>query len=236
MEHEKPKRTYIRRKKALNESIKLIQNTLSKISMLSSNKISEREILSNAASFANSIEAQCWSPRLQMTDDEYRQVIMNKTEQICTTLWMKFHAKPGMENQFRQGGGIMQGTAFQPPPQAPIQLSPHNGFMANNPPKQVYANINHSMPSFNQIPQSPSNFLMNVPSPSYGPQYTAPQKQNQDAPSYYAPIAHQEAFPPVIQDINNMPNQNQDEDDVVDMWSQRPIDSRENPGTFQYFK
>ena len=253
MEHEKPRRTYIRRKKALNESIKLIQNTLLKISLLSQQKMSDREVLSQAASFANSIEAQCWSPRLQMSDEEYRNIIMNKTEQICTTLWMKFHSKGSPESQYRSGPSVMQPPPFPPVQQntfsipqpislnlpqfpAPIQQNLHtsnqtNSIFQNNP--QIINSQFNSVQNNNN-----NNNLFSNQSNNFTQTYSAPQKQHSqpsDTSMFYTSNNHSE-FPPLIPENNSMPNHTPDEDDVVDMWGPRPLEGREPHIGYQFYK
>ena len=79
-------RSYIRRKRCLNESINLIQNTLRTIAANQGQVIPEKELKYLSKHHAQSVEACCWTPRLKIGDEEYQQLTYSKTQELCSVL------------------------------------------------------------------------------------------------------------------------------------------------------
>jgi hypothetical protein len=83
----RPKRNYIRRKKCLNESAKLIRSALGFINRARGTQMTTEEVERTALRHAASIEAVCWDPRTStMTDNLYHGVMAQKTRQLCLAL------------------------------------------------------------------------------------------------------------------------------------------------------
>ncbi|OHT01248.1 hypothetical protein TRFO_31996 [Tritrichomonas foetus] len=80
------KRNYVKRKRSLNESMKIILSTLQAINANSINPIDSSEITHRALSHAKAIEAACWSRRAKFSDDVFQSIVRTKTMELCRTL------------------------------------------------------------------------------------------------------------------------------------------------------
>lgn len=81
-----PRKSYIRKKKYLQESSKMLQTAMK--SMYSSHGliISEHQLKLFADSRAREIEASCWFPRLKTSEIDYQNLIISKTRELCQVL------------------------------------------------------------------------------------------------------------------------------------------------------
>ena len=80
------RKTYIRRKRCLNQSIEQIKDTMIYIMKNTGYRMTESQLLEFAKARAKEIEAACWSPRLKISDKEYSQIVLKKTYQLCNIL------------------------------------------------------------------------------------------------------------------------------------------------------
>ena len=80
------KRTYIRRKRCLNEIFSAIKNTLAYISSQNGQDISVSEMNDIAKKHSHAIEAACWFPKQHITESEYQSLLMGKTKLLCQAL------------------------------------------------------------------------------------------------------------------------------------------------------
>ncbi|EAY04022.1 hypothetical protein TVAG_055080 [Trichomonas vaginalis G3] len=80
------KRTYIRRKRCLNEITATIRNALRYISERNNGELSDEAIEQLATQHSSSIEAACWFPKQHMTEGEYSNLLMGKAKQLCQAL------------------------------------------------------------------------------------------------------------------------------------------------------
>lgn len=69
----KPHKSYIRRKRCLHESSRIIQNTMRAINSSTGRQMTDAELLEFSTNLARKIEASCWSPRLKISDKEYQK-------------------------------------------------------------------------------------------------------------------------------------------------------------------
>ena len=86
MSGEKPHRLYIRRKRCLKESQKLIYETLCSIVAMKGQEVNSIQLSQEALEHATAIEASCWSPRLHISDEEFHQLTIKKTQDLCYIL------------------------------------------------------------------------------------------------------------------------------------------------------
>lgn len=89
MEQQHPRRSYIRRKRCLSECTKIIQGTLKDLVVAHRMQLSEQAIGKMALTYAQNVEAHCWSPRLQISDECYRQKTIAKARELCKALMRK---------------------------------------------------------------------------------------------------------------------------------------------------
>jgi len=83
--------------------------------------INEARLNEQASLHAKSVEALCWSPKLQMTDEEYQNLTAAKTHELCQALMKQYNT-----NKFplvMSGQTSMSNIQFQPPP-SPITSRP----------------------------------------------------------------------------------------------------------------
>lgn len=80
------KRTYIRRKKCLNEIVSTIKSTLKYISDHNRKEIGPLQIDQLALQHSTAIEAACWFPKQHMTEKEYSNLLMGKAKLLCQAL------------------------------------------------------------------------------------------------------------------------------------------------------
>ena len=90
----RPRRSYIRRKHCLSECTQLIQDTLRQISLAKGMYVRDQDLVMQAVRYAKDIEAHCWSPRLQMTDDAYQVRTLQKAKELCCALLLKAGMPP----------------------------------------------------------------------------------------------------------------------------------------------
>lgn len=86
MEDEIPRRNYIRKKKIYEKSYKLIRQTLELINLVKNVKTAPNELNKIAKQHANRVEAACWHPRIGLTDYDYQQSVIDKTQELCDLL------------------------------------------------------------------------------------------------------------------------------------------------------
>ena len=89
MQQQKPRRSYIRRKRCLGECAKIIKSMLKDLFMSQHVQMSDQMVSDLALSYAKNVEAHCWSPRLQISDECYRQQTLAKARELCKALVMK---------------------------------------------------------------------------------------------------------------------------------------------------
>lgn len=158
MSEERPKKRYIRRKRALKECIKLLLETLREINPNGNSITGSDTIQESAEEIASYIEASCWSPRLNMSDGEYMQLIMKKTEKTINILKSTNGLNCGLPQ------GICQGV---------------NGFAAEYPVGDVYKSFNSSLDfEDNKAPLYSSNSSPNVVAPQLGGSFNCPVFDN----------------------------------------------------------
>ena len=80
------KRTYIRRKRCLNEIISTIKNTLIYISNQNGQEPDLHELETLAQQHSSDIEAACWFPKQHLTETEYQNLLMGKAQLLCQAL------------------------------------------------------------------------------------------------------------------------------------------------------
>lgn len=80
------KRTYIRRKRCLNEITATIRNALRYISERNNGEFTDEAIEQLAAHHSSAIEAACWFPKQHMTEGEYSNLLMGKAKLLCQAL------------------------------------------------------------------------------------------------------------------------------------------------------
>ena len=86
MELDYKKRNYVKRKRSVNESAKLIANVLRKLNENNGVPINDEEINDVAANYAKTIEATCWSRKAKYSDEEFQILTQEKTTELCNTL------------------------------------------------------------------------------------------------------------------------------------------------------
>ena len=79
-------RNYIKRKRCFNDCVKEIEKTLTTVFQKRNENKNESEIKQIAKQYAKSIEAACWAPRSNMTDEKYKTLVTNKTTELCFAL------------------------------------------------------------------------------------------------------------------------------------------------------
>lgn len=126
MEVGKPRRSYIRRKKCLNECMKIIQQTLRQLASLKHIQVSDLVLTEMARKYAEEVEAMCWSPRLHITNEEYQNMTREKTKHVCRVLLtreIKAHMPiQGLEMPFQ--GPVMMIPPVPLPKPAPARTLP----------------------------------------------------------------------------------------------------------------
>ena len=80
------KRTYIRRKRCLNEIVTQIKSTLVYISTQNGQAPDIKEVEQIALKHSNDIEAACWFPKQHLTEKEYQNLLMGKAQLLCQAL------------------------------------------------------------------------------------------------------------------------------------------------------
>ena len=122
MNERKPRRSYIRRKRCLSECTKLIRNTLRQVFSLKCVQMREEDITHAAQKYAREVEAHCWSPRLQITDEAYQRTTIAKARELCQVLISK---ELGCLQMAPVNAPVMFGMNQQcmpcPPPAVPAQ-------------------------------------------------------------------------------------------------------------------
>jgi hypothetical protein len=79
-------RSYVKRKRYLNESIELIKKTLECLASLRREPPNPADISAQATARALEIEATCWTTFNRPANDEYNRAMMAKTRQVCMAL------------------------------------------------------------------------------------------------------------------------------------------------------
>ncbi|KAK8891196.1 hypothetical protein M9Y10_028402 [Tritrichomonas musculus] len=112
----KPHKSYIRRKRCLHESSRIIQNTMRAINSSTGRQMTDAELLEFSTNLARKIEASCWSPRLKISDKEYQKKTEEKTQQLCDSLIrqnnLPFIHSPGCFNCNSYYGPIINNSNF----------------------------------------------------------------------------------------------------------------------------
>ena len=85
-QNEPKKRNYVKRKRSLSESTKIILSTLQLINSNSPNPVDNNELTNIAINHAKAIEATCWSRRAKFSDEIFQTIIRTKTTELCQTL------------------------------------------------------------------------------------------------------------------------------------------------------
>lgn len=83
------KRNYICRKKYLHDCALHIKAAIDFMSIVKGNKIDNEESQKQATLYAQQIEAVCWSPRSQMSAENYQKLMQTKTREITCTILKK---------------------------------------------------------------------------------------------------------------------------------------------------
>jgi hypothetical protein len=92
MEHpkEKPNRSnFIFRKKFLRESTSYIRSLLETIYKFNNKEMSHEFLAMSAQQYAKAVEASIWSPHIKLQPDQYKGLIMHKTNELCQALMKK---------------------------------------------------------------------------------------------------------------------------------------------------
>lgn len=85
-QNESKKRNYVKRKRSLSESTKIILTTLQAINANSPHPLDNNELTHIAINHAKAIEATCWSRRAKFSDEIFQTIIRSKTAELCQTL------------------------------------------------------------------------------------------------------------------------------------------------------
>jgi hypothetical protein len=108
------KRSYIHRKKYLNESITQIKSTLEFIHLARNDSASPEESHKAALAHAQSIEAVCWSPHSHLTAEDYQRIMAAKTQELCWTLIRTAILSLDREQLQRLGPRLLEPAAAPP--------------------------------------------------------------------------------------------------------------------------
>ena len=93
------RRSYICRKKYMNNSSERIKKTLEFIKSKGKLKLSEQELQKEAEKHARSIEATCWSPHMHLSSYDYQHITDAKTRELCQALLQQYI--PGLIDQIK---------------------------------------------------------------------------------------------------------------------------------------
>jgi hypothetical protein len=113
------KRSYIPRKKYLNDSIVQIKSTLEFIRLTRKDSGSAEQSHKAAVAHAQSIEAVCWSPHSRLSADGYQRIMAAKTQELCWTLLRTAITSLDLAQLQRLGPQLLE------PVVAPPRVIPH---------------------------------------------------------------------------------------------------------------
>lgn len=77
---------YLKRKRFLNEVSQEILTTLQRIYYIRNEIVSDSQIKEQAQNYAQKIEAVCLTPKYKMSNDEYHNILILKTQELCDVL------------------------------------------------------------------------------------------------------------------------------------------------------
>lgn len=77
---------YLKRKRFLNEVSQEILTTLQRICFMRNEIVSDSALKEQAQNYAQKIEAVCLTPKYKMSNDEYHNVLVLKTQELCDVL------------------------------------------------------------------------------------------------------------------------------------------------------
>jgi hypothetical protein len=92
-------RSYLKRKRHLNDTIEQISCILRQISRVTGILISESTIVAQATAMARSIEAACYVSENKTSEDRYRYMLQLKTSKLCRSLIANIRFKPCPKNE-----------------------------------------------------------------------------------------------------------------------------------------
>lgn len=124
-QNEPKKRNYVKRKRSLSESTKIILSTLQVINSSSPNPLDNNELTRIAINHAKAIEATCWSRRAKFSDEIFQTIIRSKTTELCQTL---------LSSSFSGMLVLSKGSepALPIPPSSSSSIPSRNHFLSTN--------------------------------------------------------------------------------------------------------
>lgn len=115
---------YLKRKRFLNEVSQEILTTLQRIYFLRNEIISDSTIKEQAQNYAQKIEAVCLTPKYKMSNDEYHNVLVLKTQELCDVL--KRNMLPNTSSPIPISASQQQQSIQQNPQESGIDSSYFN--------------------------------------------------------------------------------------------------------------
>jgi hypothetical protein len=112
-----PKRSYIHRKRYLNDSVHQIKAVLDFIRLVRREPASPEDSHRQALAHAQSIEAVCWRPHSRLPADVYQRMMSAKTQEVCRTILRT--SLPSFDFSQLQG---MLGRTKNTAPQLPLPI------------------------------------------------------------------------------------------------------------------
>jgi hypothetical protein len=115
------KRSYIHRKKYLNDCVNHIKGVLEFIRVSRGDAGSPEELCRQALVHAQSIEAVCWSPHSHLSAEGHQKIMAAKTHELCQTILPR--AVPSFDfPQFFRLATAVQECARLPRPSLPMPI------------------------------------------------------------------------------------------------------------------
>jgi hypothetical protein len=115
------KRSYIHRKKYLNDTVNHIKSVLEFIHLSRQDPGTPEDSHRQALAHAQSIEAVCWSPHSHLSAETYQKIMAAKTHELCQTIL--FRSLPSLDfSQFCRLSTMLPERARLPRPSVPIPI------------------------------------------------------------------------------------------------------------------
>jgi hypothetical protein len=120
MEGAGSKRSYIHRKKYLNDCVTHIKGVLEFIRLVRRDPGGPEDSQRQALVHAQSVEALCWSPHSHLSADSYQKIMAAKTQELCQIILLKSFNFP----QFCRLAAIFPECNRPPRPVLPMPIIP----------------------------------------------------------------------------------------------------------------
>jgi hypothetical protein len=115
------KRSYIHRKKYLNDCVAHIKSVLEFIRLSRGDPGTPEDSHRQAVVHAQSIEAVCWSPHLHLSSENYQKIMAAKTHELCQTIFLR--SVPSLDSpQFSRLAASVPESAKLPRPSVPMPI------------------------------------------------------------------------------------------------------------------